>query len=323
MKTLFHNTLRLVAVAAFALGATAAFAQAKKPKLMVVPADVWCNQHGYVQTFDNEGTEELVPDYKKALQSDQDLNNVITKINALMADRGFPLEDMQQNLKSISTTSAEDRLIRSKTSGASITESPLDKFRRTAKADIYLEVNWDIVKTGPKQAIRYSLAGKDAYSGKQVAGDQGTGAASFSADAPTLLEEAIMNHMDNFCAQLQAHFEDLLTNGREIVVDVRVFDNGAGIDLETEYDGMELSEIIENWMNDNTVQHRFNLSDATENFMLFDQVRIPLYKANGTSAQDANGFTRDLQKYLSTTLQIPCKLVNRGLGRALLIIGEK
>ena len=323
MQKYFNAGLRSMMLLILICTATGVMAQAKRPKLMVVPSDVWCNQHGYVQKFDNQGTEEIVPDYKKALQSNQDLNNVIAKINALMADRGFPLQDMQQNIKSINNLSAEDRLIRSKTSGASMAESPLDRLRRTAKADIIVEIGWDVVKTGPKQSVRYLIRGLDAYSNKQVAGDQGTGAPSFSADVAVLLEEAVLAHMDNFAAQLQQHFEDILVNGREVVIDIRVFDNGSGIDLETEYNGYELSEIIEQWVNDNTVAHRFNKSDATDNYILFDQVRIPLYKANGTSPQDAEGFTRELMRFLRSDYNLPCKVLNRGLGRCLLIIGEK
>ena len=31
------------------------FSQAKKPTLMVVPSDLYCNQQGYMQRFDNQG----------------------------------------------------------------------------------------------------------------------------------------------------------------------------------------------------------------------------------------------------------------------------
>ena len=95
-----------------------AMGQAKKPTLMVVPSDAWCKEHGYEQTFDNQGTPEQIPDYKTAVSTDKQLNTVISKINLLMADRGFPLKDLQQNVKSISNLSAEDRLITSKKSGA-------------------------------------------------------------------------------------------------------------------------------------------------------------------------------------------------------------
>lgn len=312
-----------IIIALFTMCIATAFGQAKKPKLMVVPSDAWCKQHNFTKTFDNQGTEEIIPDYQKALSTDKDLNNVISKINILMADRGFPLQDMQQSLKSINNISTEDRLLTSRTSGATIAESPLDRLRRTAKADILLEVDWTISEVGPKKTVTYNLKGLDAYSNKQVAGAQGTGAPSFSAEVPVLLEEAVQDNMDNFTAQLQAHFDDMMANGREVVIDVRVFDNGSGLTLEEEFNGTELSEIIDDWMAENTVNHRFSKADATENYINYDQVRIPLYKANGMP-QDTNDFTRTLAKFLrNAPYNIPCKVINRGLGRCLIVLGEK
>jgi hypothetical protein len=300
------------------------FAQgAKKPKLMVVPSDVWCSQHGYTSEYEDDGTIETLPDYKKALQNDTELHNVIAKINTLMADRGFPLISLEQTMKSITTMAAEDRLIQSKTTSARVSESPLDRLRRTAKSDIILQLTWNVNTIGPKKSITYSLEGLDAYSNKQVAGVEGTGAQSFSADIAVMLEEAVMNNMDQFCSQLQNHFEDLINNGREVTLDLRVFENDLGIDFEKEFNGTELSEIIDDWMAQNTVNHSFNKSDATENYILFDQVRIPIYKENGMP-MDTEAFARNLAKVLRTTpYNIPVKVVNRGLGRCLLILGSK
>ena len=296
--------------------------QAKKPTLMVVPSDAWCKEHKYEQAFDNQGTKEMIPDYKAAVSTDKQLNAVIAKINNLMADRGFPLKDMQQIIKSISNLSAEDRLITSKNSGAAITETPLDRLRRTAKADIILEIDWTVNTVGPKSSITYNLRALDAYSNKQVAGAEGTGKGSFSAEIPVLLEEAVQDHMDAFVERLQAHFDDLLTNGREVVLDMRIFDNST-VDFEKTYDDYELNEIIDNWLAENCVNHRFSKSDASETMILYEQVRIPLYKANGM-AQDTYGFARDLARFLKAApYNIPVKTVNRGLGRCLLIFGDK
>ena len=314
-----NNFLAAVAVA---MVSVTAFGQAKKPTLMVIPSDAWCKEHKYEQTFDNQGTLEKIPDYKTAVATDKQLNAVISKINILMADKGFPLKDLQQNLKSIANLSAEDRLITSKTSGAAITESPLDRLRRTAKADIILEIDWTVNTVGPKKSITYNLRALDAYSNKQVAGAEGTGQPSFSAELPVLLEEAVQDHMDAFAERLQSHFDDLLTNGREVVLDMRIFDTSA-VDFEKEYDGYELNEIIDNWLADNCVNHRFSKSDATETMILYEQVRIPLYKANGM-AQDTYGFARDLARFLGAApYNIKVKTVNRGLGRCLLVFGEK
>ena len=72
--------------------------QAKKPTIMVVPADVWCSENGYMTTYDNQGDEVSVPDYEKAMQNDMDLVNAITKIGELMAERGLPLKDLASTL---------------------------------------------------------------------------------------------------------------------------------------------------------------------------------------------------------------------------------
>lgn len=313
---------KAISVILFLLCSMAVMGQAKKPTLMVVPSDAWCKEHKFEQTFDNQGTPEQIPDYKAAVSADKQLNAVISKINILMADRGFPLKDLQQTIKSISNLSAEDRLIASKSSGAAITESPLDRLRRTAKADILLEIDWTVNTVGPKNSITYNLRALDACSGKQVAGAEGTGSGSFSAEIPVLIEEAVQDHMDSFVERLQAHFDDLLANGREVVLDMRLFDSSV-VDFEKEYDGYELSEVIDNWLADNCVNHRFSKSDATESMILYEQVRIPLYKANGM-AQDTYGFARDLARYLGKApYNIPVKTVNRGLGRCLLILGEK
>ena len=313
---------RFLSMTLLAVVALAAMGQAKKPTLMVVPSDAWCKEHGYVQNFDNQGTIEVISDYKKALSTDKDLNGVITKIGALMADRGFPLKDMQQNLKSIANLSAEDRLITSKTSGSAITESPLDRLRRTAKADIILEVDWTVNTVGPNRSVTYILRALDAYSNKQVAATDGTGKGSFSAEIPVLLAEAVNDHMSVFAGRLQEHFDDMMANGREVVLDMRVFDSSA-VDFEKEFDGYELNEIIDNWLADNCVNHRFSKSDATETMILYEQVRIPLYKANGMP-QDTYGFARELARFLGAApYRITVKTINRGLGRCLLILGEK
>jgi hypothetical protein len=295
--------------------------QAKKPTLMVVPSDNWCKQNGFMLKFDNQGTVEELPDYKKALQGSSDLILVIAKISQLMADRGFPCKLLEQELKKLSQESAEDAMLTSK-SGSGVAESPIDKLYKSAKADIILQITWSVNVTGPKKSVTFVLQGIDAYTGKQIASASGTGAPSFSAELPVLLEEAVLAHIDNFNNQLQNHFDDMFANGREIIVRIKKFDSWPD-DFETEFDGKELGQIIEEWFQNNTVKGRFNTTDATANFMLFEQVRIPLYDANG-KAMDARSFLRGLQNYLKNPpYNLTSKLMIKGLGQATLVIGEK
>lgn len=73
---------------------------------------------------------------------------------------------------------------------------------------------------------------------------------------------------------------------------------------------------------ENTVNGSFNLSDATENMMLFEQVRIPLKNEKGRDL-DARSWARDLQKLLRDNYGIDAKLMMQGLGQAQLVIGGK
>jgi hypothetical protein len=300
---------------------TLSFAQAKKPTIMVVPSDVWCTKNGYMMTFDNQGTKVSIPDYKRAFQENPDLLLVINKINSIMADRGFPLKNMESAIKTLESESAENAMLTSKT-GAGLVETPIDKLKKVAKADIIMQVTWTVNTTGPKKSITFNLQGLDSYTDKQVAGVAGTGTPSFSAEVPVLLEEAILSQMDNFNAALQKHFDDLFANGREIIVRIKKFDSWPD-DLEKEYDGKELSTIIEEWMAANTVKGRFNTTDSTESMMLIEQVRIPLYDAAG-KAIDARGFAKGLQAYLKAApYGITNKLMTKGLGQAVIVLGEK
>ena len=118
------------------------------------------------------------------------------------------------------------------------------------------------------------------------------------------------------------HFDDMFANGREIIVRIRKFDSWPD-DLETEFGGKELSSVIEDWMTQNTVKGRFSTSDATESMMLFEQVRIPLYDASG-KATDARGFLKGLQSFLKAApYNITNKLTMKGLGQAVITLGEK
>ena len=314
---------RLVLLMASLFVCATLFAQAKKPTIMVVPSDNWCVQNGYTQKFDNMGTEMTLPDYRAALQQNSDLLLAISKINEMMTERGFPLKNLESSLKTLMNQEAEDAMLTNK-EGGGVAESPIDKLKKVAKADIWMQLTYTVNQVGPKRSLTFNLQGLDAYTDKQIAGASGTSEPSFTSELAILIEQAVLMHIDNFNAQLQSHFDDIFANGREIVVRIKTWDD-AGFDLEEEVDGDELGMIIEDWMSDNTVHGRINTTDATENMMLFEQVRIPLeMEEDGKVRQvDARRWVNGLRKYLKSEYDIESKLMMQGLGQAQLVIGAK
>ena len=287
---------------------------------MVVPSDNWCITNGFFMEFDNQGSKMKIPDYKRAVQENTELTLVMNKLGELMAARGFQLKSLEQTLKSIESEAAENAMTTSKT-GAGVSESPVDKLKSVAKADIWMQINWKINSFGPKKSVTFDLAGFDAYTDKNVAGASGTGNDLIGAPLPVMLETAVLSHLDNFNGLLQKHFEDMFENGREVTLRIKKFDSFEG-DLESEYEGEELGSIIEKWVSDNTVKGRFSTTESSENKMFFEQVRIALMDANG-KAQDTRGWAKGLQKFLKEKYQITAKLTMKGLGQAAIVIGEK
>ncbi len=295
--------------------------KAKKPIIMVMPQDNWMEKNGFVTLVDNMGTKDKIYDYERALSENSEIGPVIAKINGLMGDRGFPLTSLSQMIKSVKTESAEDAATSSK-SGNSISESLLDKLKKKAKCDIVFYVDWNVTNRGPQKTINFTMEGIDAYSNKSVASETGQGTPSFTADIPLLLEEAVLGRIENFNSRLQTHFDDMFKNGREVAVRIKVFEN-TGVDLEQEFNGKELTEIIDDWFAANTVSGRYSQTDATANMMQMDQVRIPLFTQEG-KAMDTKQFVTQLKKYLNAPpYNIVCKVTTQGLGKATLILGEK
>ena len=327
-----HILVQSLLFVLFVMSSTTLMAQAKKPTIMVMPADAYCSRNGYVTEWvDENGAKNTVSDIANIFKQDDvdDLRLVISELSRIMAERGFPLKDLEQSLKSIQQESIEMSLLESSSSGACVTESILDKVKRTANADIILDLDFTPMQKGPQRYISYNLRALDAYTNKVIAANSGVGSPSISAPINLLLEEAVLNFIDSFCAQLMSHFEDMAANGREIVLKLKVWDSSditfeEEFEFEDEY--MELTDIISYWMEDNTVNHAPTRTNATENFITFEQVRIPLYRErNGRqSALDARGFANSLRSYLKNEpFVIESKIYERGLGEVWIVIGEK
>ncbi len=314
------DRLILSSIFGFIIAITAS-AQEKKPTLMILPSDNWCEARYFMTTYDNQGMKVKTPNYQQAFVEDSELPLVISKVGGILTSLGYSVKDAEMETKAVYARMAEDNLTMSKTSGATISESPLDMIKRRAKMDIVIQIWWKINKEATGKSVSFILEAFDSYTSKRIATSSGTGSAS-SEIAPVMLEQAVKDNIREFDLQMTKYYQEMEAKGREIVLNVRVWDNWEN-DLETEFGGDELLDCIQDWLADNTVNGNFNLSDATENFAQFEQVRIPLYDAKGR-AMDARSFVNELRKYLSAEpFNITSKVMLRGLGEANLILGEK
>ena len=295
--------------------------QPKKPTIMILPSDNWCTQRYFMTTFDDQGTDVKTPNYQQAFQEDTELGQVISKVGGVLTGLGYSLKDAEQEIKSLNVKQSEDNVTLSKTSGASLVESPLDMLKRRLKSDIIIQIWWKLNREAGGRSASFTLEAFDAYTNKRIATSTGTTKAS-TEPIPVILEKAVKENVKPFDKQMDDWFSAQQRDGREISLTVRCWDNWDK-DLETEFDGNELTDCIQAWLRANCVNRSFNLSDGSESFAQFEQVRIPLQDENG-NAMDARAFATKLRKHLQKEpYNISSKVIIRGLGEAVLILGEK
>lgn len=312
---------KLVLICLVLLVSLTVFCQTKKPTLMILPSDNWCNQRYFMTTFSNQGSTVKVPNYQQAFMEDTELPQVISKVGGVLTELGYSLKDAEQEIKSLNMRAAEDNVTTSKTSGAALVETPLDMLKRRVKSDIIIQIWWKLNQEGKGHSASFTLEAFDAYTNKRIATSTGTTKASGDA-IPVLLEQAVKENVKPFDEQMTRWYDDQRKNGREIILTVRCWDNWEN-DLETEYNGTELTDCIQDWLAKHTVNGMFNLTDGTESFAQFEQVRIPLVDEKGR-AMDARAFATELRRYLQKSpFNITSKVMIRGLGEAIIVLGEK
>lgn len=296
---------------------SAQMALAAPPSIMVLPEKNWCIEHGYTKTV----KDKEYPDYEKAI-GDKEFRSVNTAFQQLFAERGFPMVDATAQSEEDDMDDAMDEAFEGAKSGASAGSNAFDELVNRAKPDITVEVEWSGNNAGSLYSADFNIKAIDTYSSKAVSAIAAqTGEVRRTVPLTVALKQAVKNNFDSFCALLQQHFDDLQANGREIRLDVRILDNGAGTTMNTEFGGQELSQIIYEWVSDNTVNHQFNQRSSGRTRLRFNQVRIPMKDTNGRP-MDAKAWARGLQQKLAA-LGLPAENSSPALGLGRLYIGEK
>lgn len=295
--------------------------KARKPIIMVVPEKAWCINQGFVNDRDPKS-----PDYEKALLND-DVLNVITKMGGIMQERGYPLKNLQSALDELKNESAMEMELTSK-AGGEIVEDELDQLTRVAQADILVNIAFSRTSYGPRNLVEFRVTSIDAATNKQIGGETGRSSAS-GAPISMLMEESVLSFIDNFTNSIQRHFEDLATNGREGSVIFKIADDcPLNFDSEVSLNGEtgELSEVIDYWLNEQTVNGSFTQNGKTRNRLSYEQVRFPLFskgKFGGKSqAINMDGFIKPIGQFLSQ-FGISVATTPIGIGKAYVVLGGK
>lgn len=292
--------------------------QQQKPAMLVIPSDQLLQQFGKLKQQEALGKTLQVRDYNGYLLTDQDSKFIISTIQSAFIQMGYPLNDLEQTLKSINEQEMLDAI-------DGIQKDAKTILLTTAKPDIILELDYNIVTDRSsrdfKKSLTYTLRAIDAFSNKVVATIQQTNfeGNSKAATPATLMEAALAKDTKGFTQQINNHFNTIIETGREITLRVTI-DNGVNLIMSDEcLDGDTYSDFIIDWVKVNTLLGAYNMNRNTETEMYFTNVKIKTLNDNGTQ-YSAYDFARELSKALNKGCGIKSRNTTQGLGMATISI---
>ena len=292
--------------------------QQQKPAMLVIPSDQLLQQFGKLKQQEALGKTLQVRDYNGYLLTDQDSKFIISTIQSAFIQMGYPLNDLEQTLKSINEQEMLDAI-------DGIQKDAKTILLTTAKPDIILELDYNIVTDRSsrdfKKSLTYTLRAIDAFSNKVVATIQQTNfeGNSKTATPATLMESALAKDTKGFTQQINNHFNTIIETGREITLRVTI-DNGVNLTMSDEcLDGDTYSDFIIDWVKVNTLLGAYNMNRNTETEMYFTNVKIKTLNDNGTQ-YSAYDFARELSKALNKGCGIKSRNTTQGLGMATISI---
>ena len=292
--------------------------QQQKPAMLVIPSDQLLQQFGKLKQQESLGKTLQVRDYNGYLLTDQDSKFIISTIQSAFIQMGYPLNDLEQTLKSINEQEMLDAI-------DGIQKDAKTILLTTAKPDIILELDYNIVTDRSsrdfKKSLTYTLRAIDAFSNKVVATIQQTNFEGNSkATTPAaLMEAALAKDSKGFTQQINNHFNTIIETGREITLRVTI-DNGVNLTMSDEcLDGDTYSDFIIDWVKVNTLLGAYNMNRNTETEMYFTNVKIKTLNDNGTQ-YSAYDFARELSKALNKGCGIKSRNTTQGLGMATISI---
>ncbi len=252
------------------------FAQQKKvqqtqPSIMVMP-------------FTKEGE-----DIRTVYENDFNKRIAVTKVREAFDKRGFTTYDfvskLKQALKEMALQS-DDKTDLAK------------KVGQMSEADIIVLVDMKFDKSPSGNEVMLTLTANDRVTGQALASKIGKSGKFYTDNVAKLAEKAVESCVEDFLDIMNAKFADIVENGRSIRITI-TFDNNSDYNMDTEVgdEGDVLSDIIEDWLDENAYKNNYHVQSTTETAMFIDDFRIPLRDERGRNYK-ASKVMRKLRNFL-------------------------
>ena len=287
------------------------------PTLMVFPSDALLKRLGCLKEVQNQGLTSYQRNYNNAFIKDSELKFVIATIEEHFSTIGYPLENLEQQLKQITNEKAMDMI-------EDISKEPRTMLLNTTRPDFIIEIDYeykqDPMSRNPKKILNYIITVLDVYTNKSVSSISRAdiGKNNENITMISLLKEDLNNNISGIHQQIKNRFADQLANGIEI--SLRLTTDNTDFNFSDECLGDEnYNDWINNWLKKHTVNSAFKPVMNTNKEMRFTNVRIKPKTENGQRFT-AYDFANELKKDFSKGCGVSCVNKTQGIGDAYIVL---
>lgn len=285
-----------------------------KPKLMIIPSDRMLKDEKCLTINTFNGKKTIIRDISGFIVKSEKSNSIISAIQKYFIQIGYPLNDLEQSLKSINNRQISDET-------DNIAKDAKTLLLNTVSPDMILELDYqeNVItgRTSRKSYINIALSAIDVYSDKVIAVSNKN---NLDMSLDEYLEKGITKDLETLEPQLRNYFTDIVANGREISFRVTL-SNDCQINLSDMYnnEGDTYSDWIRRWVITNAKNGSANMVSNTKKEMAFTNVRISNVMDDGTQF-NAYEFAGKFRKEFFKTFSLQSSNNSQGLGNALVII---
>ena len=281
------------------------------PTLMVIPSDALLKKNGCFTKIRKHGKTSYFRNYTKALVESDDIKFAIAAIEEQFSNVGYPLENLEQNLKMITNENAMD-------AAENINRDLRAELMNTVKPDYIIELDYNTKPTvrgaNIVTSLTYIVKCINVYSNKVVAAVTRANAGSGCESVPEIIKNDFSGSISELQQGINTSFADILANGIEITLRVAVL-RGSGVALDDYCGNEDISEQVINWLKKNTIHSTYKMLKNTRTEMRFTNLRIPIQDEDGNS-YTAYDFAKDLKNAMRNGCRLKVTNKTQSIGDA-------
>lgn len=144
-----------------------------------------------------------------------------------------------------------------------------------------------------------------------------------TTDTAFLVREAIKNIEADFFAQLSASFEQMISKGREVQLDLNISETVADWDFEQDApaSGEYFKDALDEWLRENAFNGIYDMSRSTDKYISVS-INVPLWNAEKNRTYTLSNFGSDLRKFFKQHLGDDYKANITSMGQSMTVMIE-